>query len=260
MKWLLLAFAIGTLATQTNAVSKPEPLLVLAPYLPATSEQGPAGRDIEIFAAVMDRCEIDVHFHFYPFKRHLRNFTHEGLGDAVMTVPPGMDTPGFESTPYVYYQNGAAVLESTNIKPYHLRYLKGLRVVSFAGASQLLGIESHIESFASYSEFADQRIHSRMLFLNRVDVVLADGLIFAEINHRLRADRTYADKADLHQKVMFIPIFAPTPYRASFRKKEHRDAFNACFSELEAEGVVRAINVRHIEKYRDTVGYGYLGY
>ena len=61
-------------------------------------------------------------------------------------------------------------------------------------------------------------------------------------------------------KVMFIPIFAPTPYRASFRKKEHRDAFNACFSELEAEGIVRAINVRHIEKYRDTVGYGYLGY
>ncbi|HAC29923.1 MAG TPA: amino acid ABC transporter substrate-binding protein, partial [Marinobacter hydrocarbonoclasticus] len=57
----------------------------------------------------------------------------------------------------------------------------------------MLGIESHIESFASYSEFADQRIHSRMLFLNRVDVVLADGLIFAEINHRLRADRTYAD-------------------------------------------------------------------
>ncbi len=140
-----------------------------------------------------------------------------------MTVPPDMDTPGFESTPpYVYYQNGAAVLESTNIKPYHLRYLKGLRVVSFAGASQLLGIESHIEFFASYSEFADQRIHSRMLFLNRVDVVLADGLIFSEINHRLRADRTYADKADLHQKVMFIPIFAPpTPYRASFRKKKN---------------------------------------
>ncbi|HAC29924.1 MAG TPA: hypothetical protein DCF82_19275, partial [Marinobacter hydrocarbonoclasticus] len=116
MKWLLLAFAIGTLATQANAASEPEPLLVLAPYLPATSEQGPAGRDIEIFAAVMDRCDIDVHFHFYPFKRHLRNFTHEGLGDAVMTVPPDMDTPSFESTPYVYYQNGAAVLESTNIK------------------------------------------------------------------------------------------------------------------------------------------------
>ena len=89
MKWLLLAFAIGTLATQANAASEPEPLLVLAPYLPATSEQGPAGRDIEIFAAVMDRCDIDVHFHFYPFKRHLRNFTHEGLGDAVLPQPVG---------------------------------------------------------------------------------------------------------------------------------------------------------------------------
>jgi hypothetical protein len=45
-----------------------------------------------------------------------------------------------------------------------------------------------------------------------------------------------------------------------FRDRKVRDAFNQCFSDLEGRGLIRAINVRHVDRHRDVVGHGYLGY
>lgn len=235
-------------------------LTILSPDLPAQSEPGGAGRDSEIVAAVLKQCGYQTQFQVLPFGRHLRSFSDLSTADAVTTVSDDHNLPGYASLAYVWYQNGASMLESSESKPYSVEQLRGLRVVAFANAAEILGIEHLISTFEEYQEFANQRIPSSMLYFGRIDVVLSDGLTFSEINKRLANDPEFASRYDMKEPILFTPLFDPEPYHMVFRDKSVRDNFDRCFKKLEGQGAIRNINVRYVDEYRDVVGYGYLGY
>ncbi|MBY6034115.1 ABC transporter substrate-binding protein [Marinobacter daepoensis] len=259
MKFSLYGLLVGALLF-VSMNSSAHVITVLAPEVPANSERDGTGRDLEIFSAVMERCGREVRFEFSPFLRHLRNYTHEHMGDAVMTVDTFRDAPGFATIPYVFYQNGVVVLDSADVKPYSLSSLEGLRVVYFPGAPRLLGFDARHHGFADSFAFLDERVHARVLFYGRADAVLTDGLIFSEITRNLNTSHAFGQELDPTQKVMFIPIFPPSPYRAFFRSEALRDEFNRCLRILEGEGEVKAINIKYVDEHRDMLGYGYLGY
>lgn len=237
-----------------------ETLKILAPDLPSSVEPGGAGRDAEIVTAIMRSCGITPDYEVLPFGRHIRNFVDTDRGDAVMTVPRGQSLGGFPSRTYIWYQNGAILLESNPRKPYRIEHLRGMRVVTFAGGNKILNLEGISGSFSEYMEHANQRLHASMLYMGRVDVVLADGLIFAEAVRELKGDPKFAKRIDTDLPVMFVPIFNPSPFTMVFREETYRDRFNDCLRHLEASGELRVINKNYIEKYRQIIGRGYLGY
>ena len=208
------------------------------------------GREAEIISAVAEACGWTMTFVVEPFTRHWRSFEN-GRGDAVGTVPLGLDLGGTPTNAYVGYINGVTMLDETGIVPTSLADLAGLDVIAFAGATAVLpGLLEARASFASYREVGDQLSHSRLLFGRRVDAVLGDGMIVAEYNRRL-ADEPIPT-VDTDRPATFYPLFEPTRFAMVFRDADLATAFNACLTQ--ASDAIDAINTLYADRYRDVIG------
>ena len=251
----LFALGAGTLSMPSSAGAAE--LRILVPDLPPMFFADGTGREANIITETLASCGDTAVLTMVPFGRHWQDFTGGRGVDAVSTVPLGMEMTGARSVPYIRYQNGAAVMKSSGLDIRSLDDLAERRVITFAGASQVLpGLAEAAPRLADLRERADQRVHSTMLFARRVDVVLADGLILAEYNRQLEAQRLAGERLsfDPRQEVAFTAIFPPTPYTLVFRDPAFRDRFDRCFGELQAKGRIAEINRKAIEPYRATVG------
>lgn len=254
----LLAVAVAAALAQPLLA---EHLVIYGPDLPSSSEPGGKGRDGETVGTVLQYCGYTTEFRLMPFGRHIRSFTEADVADGVMTVPLNTTVAGASSEAYIWYQNGAASLRSKALDIGSVDDLAGLRLVTFQNGISILELEEYLEQFGSITEVSNQRVHSHLLFLGRVDAILTDGLILAEINRRLEnEDKAVLKGAELGEPMDFAPIFQPTPYKMVFRNERHRDDFERCYSQLDQLGHIHEINDRHVGKYRDSIGYRYLGY
>jgi len=250
----------GLLAAGLAGTAGAAEIKIAAPGSPPMFQQNGTGREAEIIARTLALCGDTVSFRVLPRGRHLEEYRDNETIDAVATVAPGVPAPGFRSVTYIQYQNGASVLKASGLKVTSLADLKGKRAVTFQGGKDILpGLKDAAPGFAGLEEKSDQLAHSKLLFAGRVDVVLSDGLIFAEYNRQLREKRGEVD-FDPAQEVVFTAIFPPTDYSLMFRKEVPRDNFNRCFGELSKTDAIDKINKAAIEPYRATVGKQYLNY
>jgi hypothetical protein len=169
-----------------------------------------------------------------------------------------MAIAGHDSVAYVGFQNGASVIADGRTRIEGRGDLAGKSAVTFMGGVDILGLRD--VPFQRITEQADQEIHSNLLFLHRVDVILADGLMVAEYSRRLRARPERPQGLDPTQPVQFRAIFPGTPYHMVFRRQAMQQRFDRCYADLDAAGRIADINRRYVERYRDTVGNQYLGY
>ncbi|MFY0618024.1 substrate-binding periplasmic protein [Shimia sp.] len=250
--------AVATISmTVATAPAFADTLTILAADLPPMVYSDGSGREAEIVTSVMSHCGHDVEYVVQPFTRHWASF-EAGQGDAVMTVPMGMPMAGEQSAPYIAYQNGVSYLSSSGSDFSALTDLAGLSVAAFEGASGILpGLSDATESFGSYREMADQKTQSKLLFGGRVDGILGDGMLFAAYAASLREAGSSAG-VDASQSLEFRAIFDPSNYAMNFRDPAMAAEFNRCFSELEANGAISAINTKWVDKYRDTLADNYL--
>ncbi len=233
-------------------------LTVLAAELPPMMTAGGEGREADVIRAVLERCGHTASFVVEPFTRHWQSF-RDGAGDAVTTVPAGLDLPGSATRPYIQYQNGVSVLAERDLQIDSLDDLAGLSVIAFQGAEDILpGLAAAVPTFGSYREVADQIIQSRLLFAGRTDAVIGDGLLFAAYNAELAEAGT--TQFDAGQPVTFAAIFAPSDYMLQVRDPDLAAAFDACFADAEADGTIDEIHRRYVDRYRDVLGDQYLGY
>lgn len=241
-----------------------EDLRIIVPELPPMIDKDGKGHEATLIIETLATCGHQVEFHVVPFSRHWADYRPEANGfDAVATVPPGLDLPGYASDDYISYQNGASVLKDSGLDIEALADLKGKRVVTFAGGKDILpGVRDVVANFTDFREIADQLIHSAALFARRTDVVLSDGLIIAEYNRQFQERFRVGDKLAFNpmQPVAFTAIFPPSPYHMVFRDAPIRDDFNRCLAQLKAEGRVDAIMREAVERHRATVGSQYLNY
>ncbi|WP_281262034.1 transporter substrate-binding domain-containing protein [Azospirillum thermophilum] len=256
-----MALALGAAPASARTVT------ILAPELPPMMTAEGKGHEAAIIGETLEACGHTASFRVVPFGRHWIDFRDGAqagaAADAVTTVPTGMELPGARSVPYIRYQNGASVLKRSRLSVASLADLAGKRVVTFAGALDVLpGLREAVPGFADFRERSDQLVHSNLLFAGRVDAVLADGLIFAEHNRLLLAKAEMGGTLpfDPRQEVVFAAIFPPTPYTMMFRDAALRDAFDRCFSDLEKKGRIDEINRAAVEPYRATVRNQYLRY
>lgn len=237
-----------------------EHLRILAPDLPGTSEIEGNGRDAETVRRVLKLCGYEAEFVIQPFGRHIVTYRHSARADAVMTVPLGTALPGHSTAAYIWYQNGA-VYDANRISAVsEVSDLWGLDVVTFKDGVRLLGLGEFRSRFGNLFEIANQRIHSHLLFLGRVDAILADGLIVAEVNRQILAEETRIPGVSEGLDIRFSPIFHPSPYKMVFRQPSLAREFDDCYDEAYAAGVIREIDEKYIGKYQDELGYRYLGF
>ena len=256
----VVALAVcGMLATGTASSRE---ILIVAANLPPMISQTAEGHEASIIRETLAACGHTVKFKVVPFVRHWTEFKG-GSYDAVTTVPPEMALGGVHSSVYIRYQNGVSVLRARNLPIKNLADLKGSSAIAFKGARDILpGLSQAIPSLSRYDENTDQLIHSNLLFGKRVDVVIGDGLIFAEYNRQLQHDEKSGKTLsfDPHQAVVFTAIFPPTPYTMVFKDTALRDDFNRCFGQLSQSGRIDAVLKAAIVPYRATIGTQYLGY
>lgn len=218
-----------------------------------------SGREAEVISATLERCGHTVSFEIQPFVRHWSSFKN-GTGDAVATVPVGMDLGGTATAPYFYYQNGVSMLKDQPFTVDSVDDLAGKRVVAFKNAKNILPeLKGKTRDFKNYREISDQSVHSQLLFANRVDAVIGDGMIFAEYINSLR-DSTQRLKFDPNQEIEFKSVFLPSPRMMVFRNPRLAADFDRCFKQVEADGTIARINSEWTDKYRDVLSAEYLGY
>lgn len=250
--------ALALVLAHLPAAAFADELTILAGDLPPMFNADGTGREAEVISTVMERCGHNVTFEIQPFTRHWKSYAG-GKGDGVATVPLGMPLDGVQSEGYIQYQNGVSSLVSNGNDYSELSALSGQSVIAFMGASEIIpGLKDAVGSFKSYKEVADQIGQSRMIFGQRVDAVIGDGMIFAEYNRQLReqADLMF----DANQDVTFQAIFAPSDYAMNFRTEALTADFNRCYAEAKEDGALDAINKKWAERYRETLGTQYLGY
>ncbi|HYD30493.1 MAG TPA: transporter substrate-binding domain-containing protein [Azospirillaceae bacterium] len=264
MAWNALtrcALLIGTAAALLAGEAAAAEVKIVAPELPPMMDRSGKGREAEIIGETLASCGHTATFSIRPFGRHWQDYSHDTSFDVVSTVPGGMDLPGFRSTDYIQYQNGASILKSSGMSVASLADLAGKRAVTFQGGKEILpGLKDAAANFADLQEKADQLLHSNLLFAKRVDAVLGDGLVFAEYNRQLQNKTASALSFDPNQEVVFTAIFPPSSYALVFRTEGLRDDFNRCYADLVESGRIDAINRNTVETYRATVGNQYLRY
>lgn len=255
----LLAVLCGLCLLTASWSSLADDLRILAPDLPGTSEPGGKGRDAETVKRVLQRCGYEAEFLIQPFGRHIYTYRDSDKADAVMTVPLGTQLSGYSTAAYIWYQNGAVYDANRTPTITTLDDLRGRNVVTFKNGIELLDLGDVEASFGSVLELSNQRIHSHLLLLGRVDAILADGLIVAEINRRILTSTTAMPKLNKQPDLKFAPIFTPSPYKLVFRDPSLAKAFDRCFDEAYADGVVTSIDEKYIGQFQRALGHRYLG-
>ncbi|MFW8635468.1 substrate-binding periplasmic protein [Cribrihabitans pelagius] len=251
----LLCATAAAFSTQAFAAE----VEVLVGDLPPMVNKDGSGREAEIISATLEQCGHSAKFTIQPFTRHWQSF-EGGAGDAVATVPVGMPMAGEQTAPYVSYQNGVSFLRASGAEVGALEDLKGMKIVAFEGASNIIpGLSGQTGNFKSYREMADQETQSKLLYGKRVDGILGDGMLFAEFARQLQEAGSAAG-VDAGQPIEFRAIFEPTPYGMSFRDPAMAADFDRCFSELESNGTIAEINTRWTDKYRGALADNYMSY
>lgn len=249
---------LALVASNLPGMAAADDLTILASDLPPHFMADGTGREAEVISTVMGRCGHNVTFEIQPFTRHWKTYD-SGQGDGVTTVPPGMQLAGYQTDVHVQYQNGVSTLTANGENITDLSALAGQSVIAFKGAEDILpGLKEAVPSFKSYKEVADQITQSRMIFGQRVDAVIGDGMIFAEYNEQLRGEDDLP--FDANQGVTFQATFEPSSYAMNFRNEAHAADFNRCLAEATADGTIDAINEKWAERYRETLGTQYLGH
>lgn len=168
-----------------------------------------------------------------------------GLADAAMTVHPDTGVKGVHlSDSHVTYRNYAITLARRDLKIDRLEDLAGKSVVAFQNARVNLGPAfkaAAADGNPRYREEAKQAVQPTLLFLDRIDVVVADRNIFGWFAE----DPEVKAKTDTTQPVRFHAIFPPTPYHVAFRDPALRDSFNLGLKKLRASGGYDRIVARY---------------
>lgn len=166
-----------------------------------------------------------------------------GRADAAFTQRIDTAVGAYLSEVYIVYRNYAITLASRDIKIDRLEDLAGKSILAFQNASSYLGpaYKAVVQKNSTYREEAKQISQPILLFLGRVDVVVADRNIFNWFSH----DPEVTAKVDTSQAIRYHAIFPPTEYRVAFRDQDLRDAFNRGLAKLRSSGEYGRIVARY---------------
>ncbi|MBP8118889.1 transporter substrate-binding domain-containing protein [Shewanella sp. M16] len=228
--FILPTYAFSASLTIGSALNRP-------PYI---IEDAESGLEIDIIKAAFKEMGQPVNFKFYSRKRQVLYFNKDRL-DAVMTMNPANGVDGYWSNDYVEYTNVAISLAEQHLEITRIVDLKKYSVAAFENARFLLGPEFNaVAQQTIYREVDSQLSQNRMLYLGRINTVIADRYIFAQLN------KFVEDDVDTQQALSYHFIFPPTSYRMVFHNSVARDTFNQGLARIKANGIYQALVAKYL--------------
>ncbi|MDV7338951.1 transporter substrate-binding domain-containing protein [Terasakiella sp. A23] len=231
----LLSLQIATATAQSLKVgvglSKP-------PYI---IQENNSGVEYEIMSRALEIAGYRMVPKYMPLLRIPHELNGGGL-DAGMHLRAHISIDGFFSDEVISYRNYAIALEAEDLKLESLSDLKKVSVIAFQNAKKLLGEHffEAVDGNKNYAEIANQELQVRMLAAGRAQVAVADHRIF------LHFKKVFETKNGKFLRFRFYPLFDPTPYRAAFRSRAVRDAFDEGLAELKRSGEYDRIISKYI--------------
>jgi polar amino acid transport system substrate-binding protein len=212
--------------------------LAVEPYIIETND---SGFEIDTVRETFAIEGYKVQFVYEPLKRTKVSF-RDGTVDGVMTVKTNYTEVQntFISEEYITYHNTVITLQSRDIKIDTIADLKDKSVVAFQHAQFAFGkdFELMVEMNPKYSEMANQKSQTAMLFMKRIDAIVLDSRIFKYNYIQLRdfPDKTWMKSMSFVEPVTFHDIFEPSSYRVAFKVKTMRDVFNSGLKKIKESG------------------------
>jgi len=181
---------------------------------------------------------------YYSFARIPVAFKAKEVDAAMTDLGQDLRPDGAHyGDPAVFYDNVFISLKDRNLVIRKPEDLKGLSVISFAGAARRYpDWLAAVQAEGHYYEQNDQALQVLTLDKGRYDLVLSDRNIFKYFTLQLR-QTGYKPKATTeHAFVRFNPL----DYRPVFRDRKIRDDFNAGLKHLKETGRFQAIYQKYL--------------
>jgi polar amino acid transport system substrate-binding protein len=200
-----------------------------------------SGLELDIIRLALADQGIEVHFQFSSRNRQMLHFEQHKV-DAIITVNQHSGVSGFFSDNYISYQNVAISLAKNNLRIKDINDLSEYGVVAFLNAKNVLGDVFHqmADSNLSYLEVSPQQKQNKMLYLKRVDVVIADKYVFQYLNTLI------AREVDVSENLHYHMIFPASEYFVSFHDKALRNTFNQGLKNIRNNGVYRQLEQKYV--------------
>ena len=204
------------------------------------------GIEYDVLKEVLARTGRDMIAVYVPLGRTLLEFSHGSVDGIMSTGNP--DLPGCYTDSHITYWNYAFSLKEQGLKIETVADLEGLSVVSFQNARKYLGSDFAAMAAANprYREIANQQEQLKLLFLRRVDVIVADRYIF----QWFRKDPEVTRILDTSREVTYHELFEPSHFRSVFRDLAVCREFNAALKAFRSDGrydaILRQYGVRNL--------------
>ncbi|MCW3170952.1 substrate-binding periplasmic protein [Shewanella subflava] len=200
-----------------------------------------SGLELDIIRSAFADQGIEVNFQFSSRNRQMLHFEQHKV-DAIITVNQYSGVSGFFSDNYISYQNVAISLAKDDLRIKNIDDLVGLSVVAFLNANNVLGDAFHqmTKKNLSYLEVSPQQKQNKMLYLQRVDVVIADKNVFQYLNTLIARD------VDVSENLHYHMIFPASDYFASFHDEKLKNSFNQGLKNIRNNGVYQQLQQKYI--------------
>lgn len=209
---------------------------------PYVFENEARGLEYDIVAAAARAAGFTLEVHYAPMER-LHLALRRGDLDGIATTNAHSGIEAYYSAAYIDYHNAVVALSSRNYRITSIADLGGYSVSAFQRARMLLGPEFRVmaNSNPRYREEALQVNRNRLLYSERVDVVVGDPRILRYLNTQV------ADQVDIRQPITWYFIFPPTAYSVGFRQEAQRDRFDRGLAAIRASGEYLQIEQRYAD-------------
>lgn len=216
-----------------------------APYV---ISQGDKGISVDLFRAAFASQNYRVVPQYFS-----TNNLEKAIASRVDGIEKSVRTNThsyFFSDDYLTFHNCIITKQSSGIELDELEDLTGHRIVAWPQAHKFMGDEYAAlfspevvkEHTPDYIEHESQLAQNQMFWRDRADVMIIDENIFLWYRQALNI------MEDTTPAVHFHHIFKKqNSNRAAFRKREHRDAFDAGIKALKESGEYQAIIDRYID-------------
>lgn len=166
--------------------------------------------------------------------------------NAAYDIAKDSGRKAFPSDTTVVFRNFAISLTQNALAIPSVSSLENKRVLGFNNARKYLGSEFALmaDSNPQYSELADQALQVRMLYSERVQVIISEKRIFLYWRKKL-AESSLSQTIDLTSDITFSPIFSSAPRNVSFSTQKLRDQFDAGLATIKANGAFDAVVAKY---------------
>jgi len=233
---------LGLILLSQNIFSQEIKLAFSLSIPPYVISKNDSGIELDIVKEIFSLSNITVKPIYVPLARLSKQIELDEV-DGSATI---MESLGFKnvyySDIYITYKNVAVSLKKNGIEIISISDLRNKDIITFQNAKKYLGHDfaKAVSQNTNYYEFYNQQKQVKMLYKNRIQVIILDKNIFHYY-------KQYIEK-DFNEKVVFHEIFPVNEYKIAFKNSKIRDKFNLGLKKIKKSGRYEQIINKYIKQ------------